>query len=260
MSEEEKEALEDLADLLGEQRELQDETRQAENEAEQQGAEGQSGPENGDQSGNQSGSEQGGQSLSPGELAKRQQALEEALGNLGDIVGEDGFGAENLAELSENGQGGGGEQDPDGQAQGGGVDEDGEEGLGGENLQEEAERALAEAGEAMRDSQARLQEGDLSGANDAQAQAIRALRKAGESLAEGSRGKSAKAGEEGEETDDPLGRDGNGVSSDEAEADIEQKDNATRSRELREELRRRAAEQERDQFERNYLERLLKQF
>ena len=269
MSEEEKEALEDLADLLGEQRELQDETRQAENEAQQQGEQGESGQEGDEQSGQQQGGEQrggqqqggntqGGQSLSPGELAKRQQALEEALGALGEAVGEDGFGEENLAELSEDGQAGSGEQDPDSDARGGGgADEDS---ASRESLQEQTERALAEAGEAMRESGQRLENGDLGGANDAQAEAIQALREAGERLAQGSRGKSAKAGEDGEETDDPLGRDNNGTSSDSAEADIDQKDNATRSRELREELRRRAAEQERDQFERNYLERLLKQF
>lgn len=269
MSEEEKEALEDLADLLGDQRELQDETRQAENEAQQEGEDGQSGEDgqpSGQASGEQNRQSQGGQNpsrqnpsanaLTPGELAQQQKAIEQALTALGEAIGEEGFG-----EDSDEGQGGGGKEDPDSEARGGGgSNEDGEDGTGGESLKEQAERALAEAGEAMRDSQERLQDGDLSGANDAQAEAIRALRRAGEHLAEGSRGKSAKVSENGEETDDPLGRDGNGVSSDTADADIEQKDNATRSRELREELRRRAAEQERDQFERNYLERLLKQF
>ncbi|WP_026942325.1 DUF4175 domain-containing protein [Hellea balneolensis] len=274
MSEEMKKSLEDLADLLGDQRELQDETRQAENEAEQNdqedGSEGGNSEEdqNGEQSGQENdgedqdndgedngseqgngGQEQGEGALSPGELAARQGALQDALDALEGALpeeGENGGGGEE----SEDGQGGGGENDPDSDARGGSGEE-----------QQDAAEALAEAGEAMRESQDRLENGDLARANDAQADAIRALRRAGESMA--SSGREQGRGEEGSdqaENEDPLGRENAGGNADESEADIDTRDDATRSRELREELRRRAAEQERDEAEREYLERLLKRF
>jgi hypothetical protein len=113
----------------------------------------------------------------------------------------------------------------------------------------------------MRESQDRLAQGDLSGANDAQAEAIQALRRAGTAMAES--GRQAGDGEgssESAENEDPLGRENGGGNDDNSEADLDTRDDATRSRELREELRRRAAEQDRDQTEREYLERLLERF
>ena len=277
MSEEMKESLEELADLLGDQRELQDETRQAENEAEQdgEGEDGQDGEQSGQQEGGQQqGGQQGGSSegeagqepgqgaLSPGELAARQGALQEALDALegalpeeGAGEGEDGQGNGSGIgdEESEEGQGGGGEEDPNSDNRGGGGEE-----------QQDAAEALAEAGEAMRESQDRLQAGDLAGANDAQAEAIQSLRRAGEAMAESGRQQQGEQGEGGSEAAennaDPLGRNNLGGNADESEADLDSRDDATKSRELREELRRRAAEQERDKAEREYLERLLKRF
>jgi len=258
MTEEMKKSLEELADLLGEQRELQDETRQAENEARQQGGEegqDQSGePQGGEQQGGeqQGGSSQGGQSgndiLTPGELAQRQGALEDALDALEGALPKDG-------------EGGFGEEDENGTIGSGQEDENGDPGGGGDEEGQDAASSLAEAGEAMRESQDRLRSGDLSGANEAQAEAIRALRRAGQTLAEtGRQNARGEGGTDQAENEDPLGRLNNGINSDESEADIDPRDNATRSRELREELRRRAAEQERDQSERDYLERLLKRF
>ena len=266
MSEEMKKSLEELADLLGDQRELQDETRQAENEA-QQDAEGEeSGDgEEGEQSGQQQGGQQpGGQegesssgqggnqpgegALSPGELAARQGALQEALdalegalpeegeGSGGDEGDQDGSGLGE--EEGEDGRGGGGENDPDSENRGGG---------GSGEEQQNAAEALAEAGEAMRESQERLNRGDMAGANDAQAEAIRALRDAGQAMAESGRQQGrGEGGSEEADNDDPLGRDNSGGNADESQADLDTRDDATRSRELREELRRRAAEQERD--------------
>jgi hypothetical protein len=72
-------------------------------------------------------------------------------------------------------------------------------------------------------------------------------------------GRAAGADGDGESTD-PLNRENGGMNSENSEADIELRDNATRSREILEELRRRAAEQERQKQERDYLERLLKRF
>ena len=115
----------------------------------------------------------------------------------------------------------------------------------------------------MRESQSRLESGDLAGANDAQAEAIQSLRRAGEAMAESGRQQQGQGGENGSESaenEDPLGRDNVGGIANESEADLDTRDDATKSRELREELRRRAAEQERDKAEREYLERLLKRF
>jgi len=116
----------------------------------------------------------------------------------------------------------------------------------------------------MRLSEEALREGNLLGAGEAQEDAIRALREAGEALAEAVSNRSPGEGEGNgnEEGNDPLGRsNGNdGVNNGSKKADIDDRDNATRSRELLEELRRRAAEQERETEERDYLERLLKRF
>ena len=266
MSEETQKALEELADLLGEQRELQDETQQAENEAQQEGEgeDGQDGEQSGQQSGNSSAGNSAGEgALTPSELAKRQGALQETLDALAEalpeagedgqsLLGEDENGSAAGGEDNEDGQGGGGEEDPDSENRGGGADED-----------ETAEQALAEAGEAMQRSQESLESGDIGAAGDAQRDAIQALRRAGQSLAESGRREGEGSGEGGDEqqaeNDDPLGRN-NGDVSDESEADIDTRDNATRARELREELRRRSSEQDRERLEREYLERLLKRF
>ena len=78
-----------------------------------------------------------------------------------------------------------------------------------------------------------------------------------ESGQDGENGGSQQGEGEGQ---DPLGRSDNGFNDGNSEADIDDRDNATRSRELLEELRRRAAEQDRKEEERKYLERLLKRF
>jgi len=112
----------------------------------------------------------------------------------------------------------------------------------------------------MRLSEDALEQGNFDGAGQAQQDAIQALREAGEALAEAVSEQSS--GEEGNgEGDDPLGRSrDDGFNNGTSKADIDDRDNATRSRELLEELRRRAAEQKRETEERQYLERLLKRF
>ena len=257
MSEETKEALEDLADLLGEQRELQDETRQAENEAEGDGEgendgerenEGQQQGQNGGEG--SAGNSPGEGSLTPGELARRQSALEKSLEALTEAIPEDGETGSSLLSEEKGEQGGGGEFDP----------ESDKPGAGGTEDDPNAAEALAEAGEAMRQSRESLENGDIRTAGDAQKEAIQALRRAGQALAES--GRQAGEGEGGEQqadNDNPLGQNRGNVG-DDSEADIDTKDNATRARELREELRRRSSEQDRERLEREYLERLLKRF
>ncbi len=248
MSEEMKEALEDLADLLGEQRELKDDTQQAEraqneeqngNEAGQQpGAGDQQGPQTGD--GQEEGQGQSGrQPLSPEQLAEAQGRLQELLDKAEGVLPEPG--------------------DEEGSAAGGSSEEDGEDGAGGINTEE----AIDDARRAMELAQQALERGELGQAQDEQADAIAALREAGRGLAEQARreleGSSPEEAMNGE--GDPLGReDGGTMPNDQSEADIDSRDNATRSRELQDEIRRRAAEQERKKDEREYLERLLKRF
>ena len=94
----------------------------------------------------------------------------------------------------------------------------------------------------MRRSEDALQDGDLEAAGDAQDEAIRALREAGEALAEAVSERGEGRGEGGEEAgNDPLGRSDGGFDDGTDTADIDNQDNATRSRELLEELRKRAA-------------------
>jgi len=128
-------------------------------------------------------------------------------------------------------------------------------------LQEQFAEGIGAAQEAMRLSEEALERGNLEGAGQAQDDAIRALRDAGEALAEAVSSQEGVEGGPGEGEDgDPLGRNGEGFDNGGENADIDERDNATRSRELLEELRRRAAEQERESEEREYLERLLKRF
>ena len=240
MSEEMQEALEELADLLGDQRDLQDETNQAEEQQSQEDSgesegsqSGQGQPEQG-QSG-QDADSSGSSSMSQEELAEQQRNLQDLLDKAQDA----------LPEPSEDGKGAGGSED------------DGEEGAGVDPNQalEDAQRAMEMAEEA-------LARGDFSGAQDEQSDAITALREAGRSLVEQARrerGEDPQSGEDGE--GDPLGRDSDGTTEgDEDQADLDTRDRSTRSRELQDEIRRRAAEREREKDERDYLERLLKRF
>ena len=263
MSEEEKKQLEDLADLTGKQRDLQDETERAERD--DQSDEDELGPE---------------------DLARRQAELRDLLDNLGDTLaadgdgddaaeGEDGErpgpgdqgqgeqsgsagdGADSGGNESGSNDSGGNESGNSGTTPGGEEGPDGRSGGSGD-LQEQFAGGVGAAEEAMRRSEEALAAGDLAGATQAQEEAIRALRNAGEALAEAVSEQSS--GEEGDGTD-PLGRRNDGGFDDGTnDADIDNRDNATRSRELMEELRRRAAEQEREAEERQYLERLLKRF
>lgn len=251
MSEEEKKQLEDLADLTGKQRDLQDETEQAERD------------------------DQSEEELDPQELARRQAELRDLLDNLGDTLpaqGEgDQAGESGETESGDSGEGETGEgqsEGTDGEQAGQGQNEGtspgagaepGDRGAGGSGeLQEEFREGIGAAEDAMRRSENALRQGDLAGAGDAQQEAIQALRDAGEALAEAVSEQQGNEGEDG--GNDPLGRSDNGFDDGNDTADIDDRDNATRSRELLEELRRRAAEQQREAEEREYLERLLKRF
>lgn len=233
MSEEMREQLEDLAESLGEQRELQDETRQAER----------------DELRERLGETPSGESQSPEALAQRQaeietmiEGLQERLGDQGESAGGEEDGDQPGSQPGENGE--------DGRAPGEGGNE------GGFQESDDADGAFGRARDAMRESEDALARGDLRGSQQAQADAIEALRDAGDSLAQQL---VQEASEDGEGTD-PLGRSDEAINSDNAESDLDQRDNAERSREILEELRRRAAEAERERQEQDYLERLLRRF
>jgi hypothetical protein len=217
ISEEMRESLEELADLIGEQRELRDDTEQAEAQ-EGEGQEGQGEPEGeGEQPGQ-------GSASGSGDLAERQDDLRGGLGTLQQLV-------------------------PEADAQG----------LG--EAGDEAQAALDDAGEAMDRAAEALGEGDLGGAQEAQDEAIAALREAGRGLAQALR----EQGQEGQDTQEaeagnPLGEQNGGSENSDREQDLNGQDNARRSREILDELRRRASEQERSEEERNYLDRLMKRF
>ena len=255
MSEEMKKSLEDLADLLGEQRELKDETEQAD---QQQG-------DNGEGQGQ---SDPGAGAPSQQELAQRQKALQDSLDKLSENMPLAGAGEEGQAQTeggdtsagdTENGEQAGGTEDEGNMASGGG--EPGDETRSGAGTENPGE-ALADAERAMNQSREALGRGDLEGAARAQSQVITALRRTGQGLAEQVQADSRENGQEanGGGNTDPLGRNEGDQNDEDSEANIDQRDNASRSRELLEELRRRAAEQEREESERQYLERLLKRF
>ncbi len=182
LSEDVKEAIEDLADIIGEQRELQDETREAERAQEEAGA--QSGEQSGAQQGGSEQSGPGGQSgqagtgeqsaqngetgtgaedgkdapADPEQLAKNQAALQAAIDALEKALKEGGTDLSAIAEQGETAgpgdadgtqPGGGGSDDPDapqGGAGGGSDDPDapksGVGGPGGEPSEDEGEQAL----------------------------------------------------------------------------------------------------------------------
>ena len=236
MSDEMRDSLEDLADMLGEQRDLQDQTRRAERDELRQ----------------QYGEDPSGDAASPEELADRQAQIESLVEGLREQLGDAGE-REGSGEPSDQGEAG---ADDDGQQPGGGEPaEDGDGAASGETADEAIERALG----AMRESEGELGQGNFGGARQSQQDAIQALREAGEALAQAIADRREAQQEPGEGTD-PLGRELYGMDSDNAESDIDGRDNAERSREILEELRRRAAEAERDQQEQDYLDRLLKRF
>ena len=113
---------------------------------------------------------------------------------------------------------------------------------------------LREAGKAMGDAQSALGKKDLTNAGSSQNQALDALRQGAQALAdESQQGQGKQSGGQ-----DPLGRGnaplGNSGVKIPGAADL------ARARAILEELRRRAAQMNRSQQERDYLDRLLKAF
>jgi len=150
--------------------------------------------------------------------------------------------------------------------------------LGGDAAKQ-AERSLEEAGKAMDGSEQALREGDLGRAIDKQADAIEALREGmrrlGEAMAEENGQSAGSKGSEGqarmgdpmgghgvrELPRDPLGRatgEGSRIGSDSNL--LKGEDVYRRARDLLDEIRRRTADRQRPEPERDYLRRLLDRF
>ncbi|MGB0908646.1 MAG: DUF4175 family protein, partial [Maricaulaceae bacterium] len=254
MTEEMEESLEELADLLGKQRELQDETQQTERQEQESQQGSQSGQGSGSSSEDPSDSEEA-EGLTAEELAAAQQKLAELLEQAKEGLpqNEGGSGDTPRPGSEQSGEAQGGEEGTENQTGQGSGTEDGEDGIAPGDALENAERAMA-------DAEAALRAGELDDAAQAQADAIKALREAAQALAEQA-GENLKGAENGEgENANPLGENNGAMNNGDSQADIDQRDNATRLRDLIDELRSRAAEQERDAKEREYIERLLKRF
>lgn len=213
-------ALEELGDVIGEQRDLQDQTFGLSQE--QQGA----GQPQGSQGG-QSGNQQSGGEM-PSGLAENQggqtnsQALADMQGQLADQLGQS---AQALP---------GGGEDALGQA--------------GEAMRQ-AEEALQQG-----DAQAALdaQEQALADLREGAEELARELL---ERMQDG-QGQMA----EGEDNRDPLGRPAEGAFTDGSGVEVPEEMTRERARDILEELRRRAAESGRSQEELDYIERLLDRF
>jgi hypothetical protein len=113
---------------------------------------------------------------------------------------------------------------------------------------------MREAGKAMGDAQNALGQKDLSSAGSAQNRALDALREGAQTLADEAQGKGRQAG--GRE--DPLGRNTSPLGN--SGVKIPGATDIARARQILEELRRRAAQMNRPQAERDYIDRLLKAF
>jgi hypothetical protein len=114
---------------------------------------------------------------------------------------------------------------------------------------------LGEAGRAMSEAQQSLGRGDMANAGNAQNQALEALRQGAQQLAQ-----AAQESQDGRQAGgrDPLGRGNSPLGN--SGVKIPGPDEIARAREILQELRRRAAEMNRPQQERDYLDRLLKAF
>ena len=239
-----------LADTLREQQDLSDQAfreMQRRFRQGQQGQQGEDGPQG--QNGQQGQDGQGPQGPSGGDLAQRQQDLRQQLGQQRGLM---------------PGQG---------SAQG-----------------DQARRSLDQAGRAMEDAEQALRDGDMAGAMQRQADAIESMREGMRALAdmlnqdgqqqagrqdqqpgqqpgEGQQGSGQRAGARdaplgSRSVLDPLGRQqgGSGNIITGGDALAEGADPARRARDLQDEIRRRSAERDRPEDERDYLGRLLDRF
>jgi hypothetical protein len=113
---------------------------------------------------------------------------------------------------------------------------------------------MCEAGKAMGEAGQALGRNDMPNAGSAQNRALDALRSGAQELAD----ESEPGGRQSGEREDPLGRAGTALG--DTGIKIPGQADMARARAILEELRRRAAQMNRPQAERDYFDRLLKAF
>jgi uncharacterized protein (TIGR02302 family) len=181
---------------------------------------------------------------SMGDLQQDQQGLRDRLKKLQQELARRGMGQGQRGEKGQQGQDGDSQQ--------------GEDGLG------DADSAMGDAG-------SKLGEGNADGAVDSQGQALEAMRKGAQSLADSMQGDGDGQGDgpgdrpgrqqSGGNQSDPLGRPLHGREfGDDLTVKIPGEIDVQRVRRILEELRRRLADPQRPQIELDYLERLLKDY
>ncbi len=130
-----------------------------------------------------------------------------------------------------------------------------------------AREALGRAGEAMDDAEEALRDDRTADALGAQSEAMDALREGlrnlGEAMAQQQEGgqQGQNDGQFSEQSRDPLGRESGQTGQIGSESNMVQgEDSRRRARELMDEIRKRSAEQDRPELEKDYLNRLLDRF
>ena len=229
-------ALNELGDMIRKQQQLRDKTFKQGQDSRRDHARG----------------KQNDQSM--GDLQQDQQGLRDRLKKL-------------QQDLAKRGMGQQGQQGQQGQR-----GEKGQKGQDGEPQQGDGDDGLGDADNAMDDAGGKLGEGNADGAVDSQGQALDALRKGAEKLAQGMQqgdgdgqgnGPGDRAGRQqnGGNTTDPLGRQMRGREfGDDLTVKIPGEIDVQRVRRILEELRRRLADPQRPQIELDYIERLLKDY
>jgi uncharacterized protein (TIGR02302 family) len=221
--------------------------------------------------------------FNPGAQAGESQGNEGRNGGQGQGQSHEGQQGQGEGSGEQQGEGRSGEQQGDGQAQGGTEESlaQRQQALRDELRRQEgrlpgqgtpegdaARDALGRAGDAMDEAERSLRNQDLAEAIDNQAQAMEALREGmrslGEALAQEQQGQSPGQGsteaDRRAESRDPLGREQGMNGADGSEGDLALNDGIGRARELLDEIRRRSAQTERPESERDYLNRLLERF
>jgi len=215
-------ALEELGEVIGEQRNLQDQTF---------GLSQEEGGSSQPQSGNSSGQQQQGQQSGDGPqtLAENQSGGGQSAQALADAQGQL---AQRFSESAD------------------GLPGQGDEALGG------AGEAMQQAEQALREGDT---EGALAAQEEALAELRSGAEELARELLDRMQENGSQAGE-GDDNRDPLGRPAEGAFADGAGVEVPDEMSRARAREILEELRRRAAEAGRPQEELDYIERLLDRF
>lgn len=161
-----------------------------------------------------------------------------------------------------------GQQGEAGQQSEAGQQGEGQQGEGQPGGSMPGDGGFAEAEQAMREAEQALREGDGTGAVDAQSEALQALRRGAQQMAEAMQPQQGQQGlgqgmpsGPGAERTDPLGRPLRSRDyGDDSTVKVPEEIDMQRARRVLEELRRRFGEPERPRLELDYLERLLKDF